>query len=994
MRNFRDSRSVWLAGASALAVSLIAPAAVAQEDTDDSTRTLATVTVTTQKTEQSIQDVPIAVSAFDEDALNRLQLTGGPDLVKAVPNVSFTKGQFTGGNFKVRGIGNDAVAQSSDAGVGIHQNDVPLSANFLFEQEYFDIERIEVLRGPQGTLYGRNATGGVVNIITNKPALGEFQANAELTYGNYNTIKGKGMLNLPFGDNAALRVAGALTQRDGYTTNTMDNSEIDGRDLWSIRATLGFEPTDNFRGWLSWEHFEEDDDRQRSGKQLCKKDPLKTSFGALPITGLDTLVTSLGCQDAPLSDSFEKVNSVSTLFGGLAIASGLLNGDVYTSALDPNLRNIQSLFTPNYQAEQDLYTLKLELDVSDSLKLTSLTSQNKTSQASIQDTTRLVADVPFNAAGSGATAALYDSLFPGGFVPDPELGILNYLVGFDLSGGKSETFTQELRLQSDFDGPLNFNLGAIYVDGESIDPQDPKAGYYVFSNALTGLTQYNNALVALNIVPPDSSCPDLGAGQLPGVFCGTVPIATPDGTATLFDGTVAGDGGNYFRSLSPYRLKSTAFFGEVYYDVKDDLKFTLGLRHTDDQKEQDAIPTFLFTPTFAYEPVQMGDPLTPTGTLKADFKETTGRIGLDWTPNLSWTDDTLLYGFYSKGYKGGGLNPPQPADINLFPQTFEPEFINAYELGTKNTFANNTQSLNATAFFYDYEGYQISQIVNRTAANFNVNAEITGLELEYLWTPAVNWLLTANVGLLNTKLLDTASIDVLDRTNGNPNFVVLKNAASYSNCVVSAQGYATVLGGIALNQLPNGATRGLCNGAFAAAVYDLGNGTTGGSGDTATDIAYAEAALGVPDATYVDGYGNTITVGGLTPFDGISKDVNGNKLPGAPEMTLNFAAQYTVPSIGNSKWDLTIRGDYYYQADSYSRIFNSPHDQLDSWSNINMSIILNNVEDGWGVEVFAKNLTDEEVITGSYVGDDIQGLFTNIFLTEPALYGVTVRKSW
>ena len=180
-----DSKTVLLASASALAIGLFGQAAWAQEtDAPESTRTLATVTVTTQKTEQSIQDVPIAVSAFDEDAINRLQLTGGADLVKAVPNVSFTKGNFTGSNFKIRGIGNDAVAQSSDAGVGIHQNDVPLGANFLYEQEYFDIERVEVLRGPQGTLYGRNATGGVVNIITRKPVFGEFQADAALTYGN------------------------------------------------------------------------------------------------------------------------------------------------------------------------------------------------------------------------------------------------------------------------------------------------------------------------------------------------------------------------------------------------------------------------------------------------------------------------------------------------------------------------------------------------------------------------------------------------------------------------------------------------------------------------------------------------------------------------------------------------------------------------------------------------------------------------------------------
>ena len=952
-----DSKTVLLASASALAIGLFGQAAWAQEtDAPESTRTLATVTVTTQKTEQSIQDVPIAVSAFDEDAINRLQLTGGADLVKAVPNVSFTKGNFTGSNFKIRGIGNDAVAQSSDAGVGIHQNDVPLGANFLYEQEYFDIERVEVLRGPQGTLYGRNATGGVVNIITRKPVFGEFQADAALTYGNYNTLKGQGMVNVPMGEKLALRVAGAITSRDGYTDNTVTGNDVNGRELWSLRATLGFEPSDNFRGWLSYEHFDEDDNRIRSGKQLCKKDPTKTSFAGIPITGLDTLVTSLGCQDAPLSDSYDRVNSAGTLGGGLGIIAGLLNGDAFNTPLDPNLRNIESALEPVYKAQQDLYTLKLELDIGDSLKLTSLTSRNETEQVSVDDYNKIAPTIAFNTTAgpfflAPGAEAVYDLLFPGGVVSDPQLGVSNLFRTFDISGGASETTTQEFRLQSDYDGPFNFNLGMIFVDGESIDPQDNQAGYYVLSNSLSALTQLNNALG--------------GA-----VFGGLTPLDTvnPDDDGNVLNST-EGFGRNYYRSLSPYRLNSKAFFGEGYYDVTDELKFTLGLRYTNDEKEQDVVPTALFVPTN-----ELPEAGVPIGLLTADFQETTGRIGLDWSPNFGATDDTLIYGFYSKGYKGGGINPPQPAGANLFPQTFEPEFIDAFELGTKNTFANNTQSLNVTGFYYDYQGYQITQIVNRTSANFNVDAKLTGLEVEYLWTPADNWLLTANLGLLNSELQGTTGIDVLDRTNGDPNFVAIKNASSYSNCVVSAQGYATVLGAIAAGNpaTPNGATRGLCSGAFAG----------------------AEALFGLGDVTYVDGNGDTQTIGALTPFDGISKNADGNALPGAPEMTLNLAAEYTFNSFRNSNWDMTVRGDFYYQADSYSRIFNSQHDELDSWNNLNLSVVLANAESGWGVEAFAKNITDEEVITGTYLTDDSSGLFTNVFLTEPALYGITLRKPW
>ena len=968
MTEIRDSKCIWLAGVSVLALSLLAPAATAQEEEQENTRTLSTVTVTTQKVEESIQDVPIAVSAFDEDALNRLQLTGGPDLTKSIPNVSFTKGNFTGYNFKIRGIGADVVATSGDAGVGIHQNDVPLTANRLFEAEFYDVERIEVLRGPQGTLYGRNATGGVFNLITAKPVLGEFQANAELTYGNHNTFKAKGMINVPIGDKVGLRVAGSLLQRDGYVNNSVTGSDVDDRDLSSIRATLSAEPTDNLRGWVSYEHFEEDDSRLRSGKQLCKKDPGFTSFAGIPVSPLDQLVTSVGCQDAPLDQSKDRVNSQGTLGGGLAIIAGLLNGDAFTDPINPDLRTIESAFDPMYEADQDLFTWKGEWNITDNLLLTYLGSHNETSSSSIEDYNKIAPTVAYNeTAGpfflAPGAEAVYSLLFPGGVVTDSELGVSNIFRTFDESGGGSKQDTHEIRLQSDFDGPLNFNLGAIKIDFETTDKSDNTSGYYVISNSLSALTQLNNALG--------------GA-----IFGGNVPLDSGStGNLGLFNGSMAGDGGEYYRNFSDYTLDSAAYFGEAYYNLTDDIKFTLGLRYTIDKKEQDVTPTFLFVPRAPGE-----DPLAPQpvpgaspddggdGTLNTENKETTGRFGVDWSPDLGFTDDTLIYAFYSKGYKGGGINPAQPAGSNLYPQTFRPEFVNSYEIGTKNTFWGGTAQLNVTGFMYDYEDYQITQIINRSSVNINVDSEIKGLEIEALWTPAENWLLTANIGLLDAKVVDTYGIDVLDRTNGRDDLVVLKNASSYSNCVVSAQGYATVLGAIQAGLLSPGDSRGLCAGAFAG----------------------QEAAFGLDGATvtYTDVDGNQQTATALQPFDGDAKNLDGNSLPGAPDTTLNLAAEYTFPSLGHSNWSMTIRGDYYWQGESMSRVWTAQRDHLDSWSNVNLSLLFNNEESGWGVEVFAKNLTDEEVITGNYLTDDSSGLYTNIFLSEPALYGVTVKKSW
>jgi outer membrane receptor protein involved in Fe transport len=963
MTRITDPKYVLLAGASALAMSLFGPLAVAQEEAaPEDDRRLGTVTVTTQKTEQSIQDVPIAVSAFDEESLNKLQLAGGPDLVKSIPNVSFTKGNFAGYNFKVRGIGNDAVAQSGDSGVGVHQNDVPLTANNLFEAEFFDMERIEVLRGPQGTLYGRNATGGVFNAITAKPVMEEWQGSVTGTLGNYGTMKYKGMLNVPLGDKLAVRLAGSYLERDGFMENTVTGNDIDSRKLYGIRASVAFEPTENLRALFIYDKFEEDDSRIRSGKQLCDKDPGRTTFAGVAITPLDRLVTSLGCQNSPLSQSFDRVNSQATLGGGLAITAGLLNGDAFTAPLNPNFRQIESAFDPTYEASQELYTGKIEFDVTDSLLLTYLGSYSENSVLSREDYNKIAPTVAFNTTAGpfAAVPALYPLLFPAGTVNDPQLGSSNRFRTFDQSGGGAEQSSHEIRLQSSFDGPFNFNLGAIKVDLEAIDPAQPTDGYYVLSNSLTALAQINNA-----------------AGGA--FFGGPVPIDTGAGGVDAFGGSLNGTGGNYFRSLSPYTLDSYAIFGEGYYDVTDSLKATVGLRYTSDKKEQDIVPTFLFVTPANYPAAQAGNPLNASGRNSAEFEEVTGRAGFDWQPDLGFSDDTLLYGFYSRGYKGGGINPPQPTGANLFPQTFEPEFINSYELGTKNTLAGGALQLNATGFYYDYTGYQITQIVNRTSANFNIDAKLQGLEIESIWNPVSTFVVNANLGLLKSEIQDTFSIDVLDRTNGRADLVTLKNASSYANCVVSAQGYAAVLRGIAAGALPVGASRGICSGALAGAT---------------TTLAPFNGGNPIASVTYTDSQGVVRTAGGLTPFDGDAQSVDGNAIPGAPESTLNLGAEYTWEPGSFGAWGLTGRLDYYRQAESYSRVFNSARDTLDAWDNLNVSVVLFNDDTGVRIEAFGKNVSNEEVITGAYLTDDSSGLFTNIFLTEPRTYGVSITKSW
>ena len=864
--------------------------------------TLPEVIVTAQKKSESIQDVPIAVTALSASDLTARGLDGGPDVLEAVPNVSFSKGNFTSFNLQIRGIGSKLIAGSGDQGVGIHLNNAPLAVSRFFEAEFYDIERIEVLRGPQGTVYGRNATGGVFNAITAKPT-DKFESSVSLEAGNYETQKGKGMLNVPLGDIFSVRLATSILKRDGYVFDPVHNKQIDGRDLYAGRGTLGFKFSDAFNGFLMWEHFEENDDRQRAGKQLCTKDPGPTSVGGQSTTNLLAQPgqapqeaqwwLTQGCLPGSIYSpaALSSINSSASLGGLLANIIGLQSGDAFAGkVVSSDLRTNESYYLPRYRAKSDIVELNLEFKPSDDLTLTSLTSWNSDRVESRQDYNRAVPTVNFNS---------IPGLAPGGVFADPQIGTTNKNSAFDISYSRTKTWTEELRLQSAFDGPINFNVGAIYMDLNS----PVNGGYYVLFN--TGSAYY------------------LAASGTP-----TQIDSSPEPT---------GLGHNYYFNLQEYKLRSLAGFGELYWQMNDAFKWTLGLRYTDDRKDAVSygIQHFL-TPGYGIPPSQITYQ-------SAQFRETTGRFGFDWKVG----ENNLLYAFYSRGYKGGGFNPSTAGNAKL---TFDPEFVDAIEIGSKNTFADDTLQLNATAFYYDYNGYQISRIVNLTSVNDNIDAKIHGVELELAWQPLRDSRIDANIGYLKTEIQGGSSVDVMNRTQGDPTLTVVKGFSG-TNCVI-----------------PTAAVAGLLTAINAP-------------GSTTSVLAIPTLCNG-PNAV----------IPGVSPSDGVSVSLDGKELPSAPHWTFNVGAQQSFNL--DSEWRGTLRVDYYHQTDSFARFYNSEYDRVKGWTNVNLSLAVDNSTSGWNWLFYVKNLLGDDNITDSYLTDDSSGLWTNTFLTDPRLVGLSITKKF
>jgi len=961
-----------------------------------------TVTVTSSKLGGAdVQSIPIAITALSQEQLTSTQTAGGPDLIKQVPNLTFTKTNFTGYSIQIRGIGTQAISVTTDPAVAVSFNDVPFIRNHFFEQEFFDVSQVEVLRGPQGTLYGRNATSGVVNLISAKPT-DHWEAQGSVDVGNYNNRRLEGMLNAPLiNDKLDLRMAGEWTKRDGYAFNDITQNAIDGRDLWSGRVSLLIHPVQNLTGTLIYEHFQEDDNRARSTKQLCARDdaPAVVDGPAGPQIP-DDLVSAgnygkgwleQGCHAASLysPESYETPNG-----GAIAFIEGFrpFQNDYITPdhIIDPyssvtqsrDLRRISSQIDPAYRAKNNTLEFNVDLSITQQLSLTSQTAYSDDFLYSTEDYNR------FNTVSNflqDQWPTLGDSL--GTFVGqdneycDPQLGCSSRFVAMDRSSETARQFYQEVRLSSNFEGNLNFVAGGNYLNYHTTED------YYVFSNLLSLLQEHVNGLFGYfggsggqfgtdaphipfdpalaNSCNPQPQNPAALPFTLFGLGCAYIDPNPID--------KVSGEGHNYFLSHNPYRLSSWALFGEVYYQLAPDVKLTGGLRFTDDTKNFPLFPSWT---------LMVGKGIPQEGELDQEWKEFTGRAVVTWTPKLDFTDQTMVYGSYAHGYKGGGANPPgvtpifaigqlfsSPSDLT-HPLTFKPEFNNAFELGTKNTLLDGDVSLNGDVFFYKYGNYQISQIVDRTSVNLNFDTTVRGAEVEATWSPLPGLKFGLNGGYENATFDDGQSaIDLMDRTAGHPGWMVVKPfITATSNCILPTD---VVNEELVVREI----TIACMN------AYTLGN-------DPVTQQPY----VATPDPINLPGYTGFDPSTAPNNGEGFTKDIGGNQLPNAPHFTTSLSADYTLPL--SSVWAGTLHGDFYYQSGSYWRIFSdSAYDKLRGYTNINMALIFTN-QDGWQAMVYVKNLADNTAITGAFLNSDDTALTTNVFTTDPRLFGIRITKNW
>ena len=1038
------------------ALAIGSPSVVAQEEAAEEVAE-EVVIVTAQRIGEDIQDVPIAVSALTEDALVEQQVISISDLQLNAPNTSFTATNFGGSSMTIRGVGRLIIGRSGEAGVSTHVNEIPLRTN-LNTYEFFDMERVELLRGPQATLFGRNATGGVVNFITNKPEYSTNNFAIDLERGSYAHTRLKGHANVGLGENFALRFAGYRLVRDGYTENLAAgqrgtngemiegiDDDIDGRDSIALRLTAAFNITDNFDGWVMGSYEEEDSDRARITNQVCVKHDLPTTGCTPNAVGFDS--PHLGA-------------TTGGIFGALAGAMPLgVDGsnDALFEFPRPSgigLRSIHTDFEPVFILENKTFSYGFNYAIDDyDIGLVGAFGDSLyvSRQDYIMEVGARFNPTPLNPAGvyptsnppltaggdwTGGRCQLNNGTagIHGGCVL--EGAATNRMISYDQSSSYSEHHAVELKIRSNYDGRFNFLAGVNDFQSEM------HSDYYVLSNSLDLVSLYGSPALG---IPP----------LYPGYFNNT---SNPNDRNTR---------------------SGTSMFGELYYDYSDTVTMTAGMRLNNDSV--DASDTSVLFNALNHHAVILG----LHNTLR---QATAAQLGIpvEFVPLEAVIGGVVAAGLLHPNYlQNVGIGSPAfwSRTLNLLLGPFassDPELDLVRYYGATQTQID--QALNTPA--YSPERIALSRLVP-IVPQFNESRDLTNTPtsfefeeisyrfgMDYQWRDNTLFYATISHGFKPGGLNSAIPVDFQDRslTTYDPEGILafeggFKTRILDGRMQLNVAGFHYDYNGMQTTRILNNSAINDNIDAFITGVE--AEGTYQFNENFGVDFAWGFLNTRVGDSTSLDPTNraggqsgwvllNNIDFGALTATNylaresqispqlvgaalqaGAALDIrNGTTAVSVSYPTNEFGA--SIPAYMSRNFllsqgveisdgipvdlednrlpnspehtlklglnyttpnaifdgDITYRLDLYWQSESYAREFNTAGDEIEAWGQINASVIYDSPDTGVTVTVWARNLLDKDNVTGHYLTSDTSGFFRNYFLTEPRIVGASLRYAF
>jgi iron complex outermembrane receptor protein len=622
-------------------VALIMSASVYAESSD----VLEEIIVTARQQSETLQDVPVTIAALTEADLDRYNITSLVDAAKMVPNMVIAQGgSGNGSSLRLRGIGSSSISAAFDHSVALNLDGVVVNRGRFIHNSYLDMRQLEVLKGPQSLYFGKSATAGVISITTNDPG-DEFEfelgGGVETEYdGTFYEMVISGPITETLG--ARLAIGGSKNDElfENYSFDNDPNASFTpsatsngngaekyyGDESTNMRLTVVWEPTDNFKAKLKYNYSEFDN------------------------SGAGTAYTEELCAEG----AHQKTAAVGQLFQGVDDCK--INGNTSKIGLNPALRaGLPQGYDdgqPGLEQETDFISLQMVWDINENYTLTSVTGWVDLEHWELDDYSY----------GAGVFGGLHNNLY--------------------------ESLSQEFRLGSNYDGPVNFQAGLFWQEIE----QEFDAYQYAANIGLLAADPFT------------------------------------------------GNGYDYNKHHFLDTDVLSAFVA-VYWDINDRTELTFGARYTEeDKKGRIEIPyvhAFL-AGTFSAPPVIDG--------LEFDDDNISPEIAINYYLN----DDISVFAAYKEGFKSGGIDNSalptatlSPADGDFSFLVYESEEAEGFEVGMKGNFLGDSLRLNATIFTYEYTDLQV-QLFDSTAIQFqtfNASAlETQGLEFDLLWNTNVEGL--------------------------------------------------------------------------------------------------------------------------------------------------------------------------------------------------------------------------------------------------------------
>lgn len=605
------------------------------------------IIVTATRRAESSQKVSISMTVLDPAAL--ANVSSPSDLAKLAPNIQLE--QTSGVSFQrigIRGVAQSDFNANATTSNMVYLDEVPMNAAIAQGVPSWDLERVEVLRGPQGTLFGRNATGGAIRYIAAMPSK-DFRGDVAATIGRFNKREVRAAIGGPITEGVGLRLSFLSNQTDGWAFNRIRNAR-EGKDhYWGARAVLVLEPTSALKIALRAQYF-----KGGSDPIMVKSTPGLASLdtGFMPAADMAALQASYG-------------------FTGAAAASNF-----YTIENDmPGLEEVEHIPV----------SLNIDADLG-AVTLTSSTGFLNVKQR---------------------------------FALDDDGTSVPLLGEYDKHSDRQ--WTQEVRLSSNGDGPLQWIVGGFYMHEK------------IKTDLYFDATEY---------------------------FINYFGFEVPNGL--------------YTRGVLN-TTESYAAFGNATYQFNDKLKLTAGLRYTKENKDvtyrfrsrhifATNVPRTIYEVYDFFKAVDSGDlgPIITGPNAPVSGSQGWDNVSFKLALDYQVDNNTLVYGSVSRGFKGGSFSPAVnfAADV-LNPDgsviSVKPETVTSYEVGVKSQVIPRVLRVNASVFYYDYRNYQTNQFIAAIAGQKLTSlpkARIMGAEVEMRAEPVPGLVIQLAGGLTDSKIVD------------------------------------------------------------------------------------------------------------------------------------------------------------------------------------------------------------------------------------------------